>query len=280
MPLKSPLHYLYFEGGYPIHPTPVILIHGNGQEASLWPPALRRLEGYRVLAVDLPGHGRSPGTGLHSIEAYAQALVEFMANLKLSHACLIGTSLGSAVALYLGLEYPGLVQAIGLVSGTPYASLPASWLEALESPLLRTEALHNLERHLLPPTTPDPIARLVRQILAHQRPEVRCADWKALARFDVRDRLAALTVPAWFLYGAQDPLAPTDLVRRLRRTAPGWLQVDVIPEAGHWVWLEKPEIVCDRLRAFLAWATTRPKRPSPLPHPEDVEVHNSHNGNT
>jgi len=272
MPLQSSLHYLYFEGGNPIHPIPVILIHGNGQEASLWPPVLRRLEGYRVFAVDLPGHGRSPGTGLHSVETYAQAITEFMATMRLPRACLVGTSLGGAVALYLGLEYPGLVRAIGLISSGPCVSLPAPWLEALESPLLRAEALRSLEGHLLLATTPRSIAHLVLQTLAHQRPEVRSADWKALARFDVRERLSTLRVPTWAIFGAHDPLVPPALVRQLRRSAPGWLQVEIVPDSSHWVWLEQPEMVSRRLRAFLARAMTPSETPAWLPYPKDAEA--------
>ncbi len=279
MPLTSPLHFLYFEGGGHLHPIPVLLIHGVGQEASIWPPALRRLSGYRVLAVDLPGHGRSAGIGLHMVEAYAQQVIELMANLKLSRAILVGTSLGGAIALHLGLEYPDLVQALGLISCFPSITLPPIWLEGLENPLTRTGALQNLEQHLLPPGTPRAVTDSVTQTFARQRPEVRCADWKAFSRFDARERLKSLQVPALWICGAKDPLLSPSSLRLLRHLASNRLSVMILPDVGHWAILEKPIEISAHLRAFLA--QTPPPKPSAVETslPEDVGAPDRNNTN-
>lgn len=277
MPLANTLHFLWFEGGGHLHPYPILLIHGVGQDASIWPPALRRLSGFRVLAVDLPGHGRSAGTGLQMVEAYAQQVIELMASLKIPRAILVGTSLGGAIALHLGLEYPDLVQALGLISCFPSVTLPPVWLEGLENPLTRTAALQNLEQHLLPPGTPRAVADTVKKALARQRSEVRCADWKALSRFDARERLKNLQVPTLWICGAKDPLLSPSSWSLLRHLASNHHSITILPGVGHWAMLEKPADISTLLRAFLAQTFTEdiPVAKSPLPKDVTAPDHNN-----
>ncbi|MCX7935553.1 MAG: alpha/beta hydrolase, partial [Planctomycetota bacterium] len=279
MPLTNTLHFMNFEGGGHFHPHPILFIHGVGQDAGIWPPALRRLSGFRVLAVDLPGHGRSTGTGLHTVEAYAQKVIEFMASLKIFRAILVGTSLGGAIALYIGLEYPDLVQALGLISCYPFVTLPPVWLESLENPLTRKSALQNLEQYLLPVSTPRAIADAATQTFARQRLEVRCADWKALSRFDVRDRLENLQVPALWICGANDPLFSPSSLRLLRHLASNRLSVMIRPDIGHWAILEKPIEISAHLRTFLAQTSARDLPALKTPLPEDVIAPDHNNTN-
>ncbi len=70
MPTAAGIYYAQFDEGRKDEP-PVILIHGAGSSHLVWPAELRRLAGQRVLAVDLPGHGRSGGVAQQTIAAYA-----------------------------------------------------------------------------------------------------------------------------------------------------------------------------------------------------------------
>jgi pimeloyl-ACP methyl ester carboxylesterase len=69
---------------------PLVLLHGAGGNHLSWPPELRRLAGFRVYALDLPGHGKSPGRGQQSIEAYLIALRDWMQAVELHRAVFIG----------------------------------------------------------------------------------------------------------------------------------------------------------------------------------------------
>ena len=59
----------------------VVLVHGAGYDHSCWPMEMRRLAGWRVLAVDLPGHGRSINRPRQSVAAYARDLADFLNEL-------------------------------------------------------------------------------------------------------------------------------------------------------------------------------------------------------
>ena len=63
MPVAADLYYHIYEGSEEGRRPPVVLIHGAGGTHLHWPSEVRRLPGYRVLALDLPGHGKSGGAG-------------------------------------------------------------------------------------------------------------------------------------------------------------------------------------------------------------------------
>jgi pimeloyl-ACP methyl ester carboxylesterase len=95
----------------------VVFIHGAGQDHSVWvlPTRYFARHGKNVLAVDLPGHGRSKGKPLESIESMADWIMTVLDAAGLSRAALVGHSLGSLVALAAAARHPGRVRAIALV---------------------------------------------------------------------------------------------------------------------------------------------------------------------
>src|SRR5512136_3354839 len=83
--------------------VPVLLIHGAGENHLVWPIGLRRLPGTIVYAIDLPGHGKSTGTGRSTIADYAEWLRSFLAALPVPAAVFIGHSMGGAIAQQLAI---------------------------------------------------------------------------------------------------------------------------------------------------------------------------------
>jgi pimeloyl-ACP methyl ester carboxylesterase len=103
----------------PERPT-MALIHGAGLDHSVWALHSRWLayHGRNVLAVDLPGHGRSAGPPLASIAAMADWLVALLDALGVAQAALVGHSMGSLVALEAAYRHPARVRALGLIGTT------------------------------------------------------------------------------------------------------------------------------------------------------------------
>lgn len=103
-------------GGRPFDPAlpAVLFLHGAGLDHSVWTFQARRFahRGRSVLALDLPGHGRSAGAPLASIAALADWTVAVLGALDLAEAALVGHSMGGLVALEaaarLGLRARGL----------------------------------------------------------------------------------------------------------------------------------------------------------------------------
>lgn len=97
-------------GSRPINPKEpaVILIHGAGMNRTVWQLQTRNIAymGRQVYALDLPGHGRSSGNPLASIEEMAEWLAKFMDAAGLASATLIGHSMGSLIALEFAARFP------------------------------------------------------------------------------------------------------------------------------------------------------------------------------
>jgi len=100
----------------PVHPT-VVFLHGAGMDHTGWMLQARFFahHGRGVLAVDLPGHGRSAGPALRSVAELADWVVSLLDGAKVSRAALVGHSLGALVALETASRAPARVWALALL---------------------------------------------------------------------------------------------------------------------------------------------------------------------
>lgn len=103
-----------------------VFLHGAGLDHSVWALHSRWFaqNGWSVLAPDLPGHGRSGGEPLASIEAMADWLAGLIETAGAGPAKLVGHSLGSLIALETAARHPGSVAALGLIGAA--AAMPVS----------------------------------------------------------------------------------------------------------------------------------------------------------
>ncbi len=106
---------------------PVILIHGFCESAAIWDAfTLKISEGFKAIAVDLPGFGLSPLPGPNfSIKEIAQLLNDWVVSEGFQHAVLLGHSLGGYVALSMLEQRPELYSGVGLLHSTARPDTPA-----------------------------------------------------------------------------------------------------------------------------------------------------------
>ena len=98
---------------------PLILLHGNGEDSTYFKHQIDCFQGgYRVIAVDSRGHGRSPrGTAPLTLMQFAEDLAGLMDRLGIVSAHILGFSDGANVAMLFALAYPGRVRSIVLNGG-------------------------------------------------------------------------------------------------------------------------------------------------------------------
>ena len=98
------------------HPY-LVFVHGAGMDRTVWAHQARYFanHGWNVVAVDLPGHGRSAGPACTSVPASAAALRDDLDARGVSEAVVVGHSMGALVALVLAAEAPGRTTALGLL---------------------------------------------------------------------------------------------------------------------------------------------------------------------
>jgi 3-oxoadipate enol-lactonase len=253
---ERPLHHtVHGEAG-----PPVLLLHGLGSCAADWAPQLSALAPrYRVIAVDLPGHGASPLPRRRlTIEGMADGVAALAAAVAGAPAHLVGLSLGACVALRLALQVPALVRSLTLVN--PFARARPDGPGALVRMahrllLLGTAPMPSLAAHVAGRLFPWPEQRpLYEAAVASLGTTSRrgyAAAMRALARFDARGQLAAIRCPTLVVAGDRDGVVPLGPKLRLGAAIPG-ARVEVVPASGHATPYDQPETFNRLLLDFLA----------------------------
>ena len=269
MPTAAGIYYAQYDEGRKDEP-PVILIHGAGSNHLVWPAELRRLAGQRVLAVDLPGHGRSGGVAHQTIASYADQMIELLAALGLFQAVFIGHSMGGAVALDLAVRHPAHVAGLGLISTGAYLGVDPGFLEDLSNPLTVPSALHTFQTRAFAATTSPALIERCMQVMRETRTSVLYGDWRACAVFDQREAITHIEAPAWIIAGSEDRLIPIAYAHYLAGRIPA-ARLQVLSGAGHMSLLEQPGLVAHGLVQFLTalsaahFAAARVRLPTPAP---------------
>ncbi len=249
MPFASGLYCSIYDGGTLSQP-PVILLHGAGSNRLCWPSAIRRLPGHKMIALDLPGHGRSEGVAPQSVAEYANAVVEFMMEMGIYKASFVGHSLGSAIALHLAVQHPDRIAQLGVISGGAALNIPANILTAFSNPTTFKEGLNYLEQVLFGPSASDSLKKQVLDTLQNMRQGVLYGDWLACASFDLHDTVKQIKAPTWIIVGDHDQLTPPYqsryLADKIKKST-----LKLVPGAGHMLILEAPDAVSKGLADFL-----------------------------
>ena len=227
----------------------LLFIHGAGGTHRHWGHQLQGPKGVNRYAVDLPGHGGSAAGGQTSIAGYAHVIVELLDALHLDRATLVGHSMGGAISQYLALEHPQRVERLVLVgSGARLRVLP-SLLEGLLQDF--GSMVEMMLGWAYSSGCPPELVQLGRDEWLENEPSVVHGDFAACDNFDVMGKLGEISCPTLALCGEDDRLTPPKYAHYLRDSIPG-ASLTIIPNAGHMVMLERPELVNQAIEEFLA----------------------------
>lgn len=254
MPIAASIHYQLHEGSPEGQKPPVVLLHGAGGTSLYWPPEMRRLKGYRVYAPDLPGHGKSAGSGAQTIPAYAQAVVEWLGALGLHRAVFVGHSMGSAIALSLALDYSEHVLGLGLLGAGARLRVAPEILTCAADPAMLTNVVAVVVSWSFSPGASPRLVELATQRMSEARPSVLYGDFLACNAFDEMGRIAQIQQPALVICGSDDRMTPLRYSQYLADHIPH-AALKVVHSAGHMVMLEQPRAVAEALGEFLGGIT-------------------------
>lgn len=248
----------YFSSGEDDWSRPaVILLHGAGGNHLHWPSELRRLEGQRIYAPDLPGHGKSDGIGRQSIDAYASCVLAFMDDLKVRKAIFVGHSMGGAIALHIALNYARRTLGIALINTAPTLRLPAGLLENTLTPATLPLAIKNIGELAFSPQADPRLKENAMQRMSEIRSSVLHGDFLACNSFDVFARLARIKVPTLILSGTDDKMVPPHYAQTMHQKIKNSLLLSM-DGAGHMLMLENPVAVIKSLGLFLSGIDYQP----------------------
>ena len=248
MPVSVEIYYQVHEGW---ETTPLVLLHGAGGSHLSWPPGMRRLAGYSVYALDLPGHGNSPGRGQQSIEGYLTAVQDWMQSIGLFRAVFVGHSMGGAIAQMLALDTPQRVIGLCLIGTAARLAVNPKLLAAAGSVSEYQRALQNIVEWSFSKDTVERLKELVSKRMAEVRPSVLHGDLIASDGFDMTGKVSGIKCPTLVLCGAEDRMTPVRHSQFLADHIPR-ARLEIVPGAGPMVMLEEPEAVTEFLRQFVS----------------------------
>ncbi len=219
--------------------TPIVFIHGSGGGHHHWIYQVRGLaDTLYPIAPDLPGHGRSTGQALGSIESYSDWLKSFIDRLGLRQFILGGHSMGGAIALDYALRWPNSLKGLVLIgTGARLRVLP-ELLDKLAKGIVPPEFVN----YMYGPETGETLLDRARSEISSTNPSIFHSDLSACNRFDVIGRLGEIRVRALIICGSKDLLTPPKYSRFLHDQIGAGTLVE-IEGAGHMVMLEKSDAV-------------------------------------
>jgi pimeloyl-ACP methyl ester carboxylesterase len=261
----------------------ILFVHGASNGASSWTSLAAALEGYHCVLLDRPGCGLSDRVphrfdSVDTFATYAETvLVDVLDALGLERVDLVTTSLGGYLGLRTTAAHPervGRLVELGWSVGAPPAHVPMVMRAAMVGPVGK------MMTSLPPPTSA--VRAMLRRIglkdaLASGRvPDEAVQCFRSLMRDTdtMRNELDAgppivtlrgmnetillpdevlrsITRPTYFLWGENDPFGDADIARPFVARIPG-AELELLPGAGHAVWMDDAPLVADRIRGFLS----------------------------
>lgn len=241
----------------------IAFIHGAQNDHSVWGLQSRYMahHGHNVLAVDLPGHGRSAGPALASVEAMAAWLLAVLDAAGVGAALLVGHSMGSLIALDAARQAPARARALAMLGTTYPMVVSPALLETARDDEARAIDMVAIWSHstLAPkPSAPGPgfstmggARRLMQRMSARNPDHLFHTDFSACNAYANGDAAAAsLACPVLFIFGTLDMMTPARSTKRLTAAVAHARIVHVA--AGHALMQEQPDAVLDALVAFAA----------------------------
>jgi pimeloyl-[acyl-carrier protein] methyl ester esterase len=245
----------------------LVLLHGWGLNLRVWDELAASLErAFRVIAIDLPGHGRSDWDGTaHTPAAQAWRVCETLAPLTTRYS-LLGWSLGAQFALDLAAAMPGGIERLVLVAATPrflaapgwrYGTAPVALVRLAER--LRTdrrgavgEFLQLQVRGCARRTAERVLATFERALSTHGAAQPEALAWglERLAQGDLRPTLPQVRTPALVIAGEGDRVTRPAASRALAAALPRG-RFRQLAHAGHAPFLSHPGQFASLLRGFL-----------------------------
>lgn len=236
---------------------PLVLIHGWSMHSGIWRPFAKQLaEHYRVICLDLPGHGRSDAVAPYTLAAIGEALLSVIPS---EHFHVMGWSLGALVAIDIAKRCPERVDSVTMLAGNPCFVQDANW------PGVKPEVLQMFADNLTVSCQATLLRFLALQVNGLDNGKVLLKQLKQavqecdapsvqvlqgglelLRHSDLIEQLQSLECPVRAVLGAKDTLVPVRCGDKLRELRPD-MQVKIVPDAGHVPFLSHADELIDFL---------------------------------
>lgn len=257
------VHYEVYGRG-----RPVILLHGWLGSWGLWQETMAYLGAfYRTYALDFWGFGESgKKRETYAVQDFVSLVNQFMEQLGIAHAPLVGHSMGGTVSLSVAIKYPERVSKV-VVAGSPIVGSSLAFPLKLAGYRPIAFMLFNMMgafragmKVASPLICSDPrFPAMMDRDLSRTTVESFLRSIASLRRTDLRPMLDQIKVPALGMYGDKDVIVHPMQWQPMQKGIPQ-ARIERFPKAGHFMMLEEPTAFSQKLKNFL-------DEPQPVPAP-------------
>ena len=250
---------------------PLVLLHGITLRCDVWAPQFHQLtDRFRVIAVDLRGHGASKaGRDGYGMSRLAADLATLLEGLDLHDAIVVGHSMGGMTAMQFCGDFPDVlaerVAGLVFVATRSHQVIPPYVDRVVRALVAQGQGRVDGGRSLAARATvntrivraafgdrPSPTAvRLVAEMGRSMAPEALVPSLSGLLDHDARAAIRATRTPSLVVVGTRDLLTPVPAGRHLAHLLPD-ADLVVLPRAGHQLMQERPDELAELLDAFAA----------------------------
>ena len=241
----------YHTTGESSHGQRVLYVHGTGCDGRVWHRHMRAMaDRHTPVAIDLPGHGLSSGTGFRGAADYTHYAIRLADHLGWDRFVIAGHSLGGGIALTAAIYYADRLAGMMLVDTGARLRVDPNVLENSRQ-LAAGEAGIAIDPRLgFAKSTPQSLVDTLNALTSETDPKVTYKDWISDDTFDCMSRVANIHTPSIAICGDEDYFTPVKYAEYFRDRMPH-CQLAVIPQAGHWTYEEQPETFDRIVRAYL-----------------------------
>ena len=232
--------------------APVLLIHGWGSSIKPWAPILNGFQGYRVIALDLPGCGDSDILKTDwGIDDYCDFIIKFMKTLEIEKPIMVGHSHGGRICLKMAAD--GMAEPDKLILFGS-AGIPAKKTFKKQ---IRIYSFKFIKRMLTLPIIKNYTEGLLQAAREHfgsadykSAPEVMRKTMVRVIGVDLRDVMHKINCPTLLIWGDKDTETPLSNAKFMEKAIKD-CGLCVIEGAGHFSFIEQPARIVAILKAFL-----------------------------
>lgn len=239
----------------------IVLLHGYLETLEVWETFAAALSAhYRVVAIDIPGHGFSGvKSEEHSMEFIADVLHEVLQKLNITKSCIIGHSMGGYVALAYAAKYTGNTSGLCLFHSTPNADTDQKKADRdREIQLIRNNKLELIVRtNIARQFANENVERLADEIEEIQENALVASNEGIIAclngmknRADRNDFLKQFSKPALLIFGKKDNYISEEIAQTIIGRFPE-AKSAILEHSGHTGFIEEPEQSQAIIRSFV-----------------------------
>ena len=259
----------------------IVLIHGAGGQEIDWPMAWRSpkdqtksmgltpsnygvarlfndgLDDYSIYAVDLPGHGKSEGKSKSSIDEYSNDIIDFIDAMDLENVCLIGHSMGAAIALNASLSQHWRICSVVVIGGASKMIVNNAILLGLQNTFETTvDSIVKYSWHKKTGAIADSqlmagyFREKAKQRMLDAGSKTVHGDFLACSRFDLSERLEEIADPVLIIASDCDRMVPQNASWEMAQKLPNAKFV-LLEDCGHFQHIEQTSRVATEFLNFL-----------------------------